>query len=145
MKLHLARRWLTPESTGGELYIDQAWECFTLEDVVRPIGVKIPGQTAIPTGLYRVGLTPSDRVQRGTLWSPSPPMLPLLLDVPGFEGIRFHAGNRTADTAGCILVGQVRAPDFVGQSRVALTALMAKLAEAPEIWLTITSEPGVIV
>ncbi|PYN93299.1 MAG: hypothetical protein DMD91_30365 [Candidatus Rokuibacteriota bacterium] len=146
MNLRLERKWLTKESTEGELAIDGARECFTLEDVVRPAGVKIPGETAIPPGRYQVILTLSERAKLGTLWSPrADHMLPLLLNVPGFDGIRIHAGNRASDTEGCIIVGHERAENLVSGSRVALVALMAKLevglAEGP-VHITVVDAPA---
>ena len=53
MKLVLQRKWATEVSTIGELSIDGKWECYVLEDVVRPAGVKIAGKTAIPAGTYK--------------------------------------------------------------------------------------------
>ena len=114
MTLVLTRRWAEADATIGELFIDGMNECFTLEDVVRDTlhedgSPKIHGQTAIPAGRYRVILTPSPAVQRGAMWSPrADTALPLLCDVPGFDGIRIHAGNSAKDTAGCILVGKIR-------------------------------------
>lgn len=118
MGLRLQRTWLTDRSTIGELSIDGAFECFTLEDVVREPGVKVPGQTAIPAGRYSIVVTPSQRFHED---------LPLLLDVPGFEGIRIHAGNTDRDTEGCILVGRTRSTDFIGESRAALATFLPKL------------------
>jgi len=56
--------------------------------------------------------------------------MPLLLDVPDFEGIRIHSGNTEADTEGCILVGFSRSPDFVGSSKSAFDALFARISDA---------------
>lgn len=137
MDCRLDRRWLAPLDTIGALYLDDVFEAFVLEDVVRAPGVKVPGQTAIPAGRYRLTITPSQRFKED---------LPLLVDVPGFEGIRIHAGNTRADTEGCLLVGQTLAgttpgPSFqVLQSRRALNALILKLREGlarGAIWLTI--------
>lgn len=118
MKLLLQREPSTKQSTPGKLFIDGAFECYTLEDIVRARGVKVYGQTAIPAGTYQVVLTMSPRFKR---------VLPLLLNVPGFEGIRIHPGNKAEDTDGCILVGDAPAPDWLGQSRVAFDRLFAKL------------------
>ena len=105
MKLLLTRLRFTEQSTIGTLDVDGAFVCHTLEDRVRrddPItvadeGQKVPGATAIPAGRYRVVLTVSDRAVRGSLWSPrSDHKLPLLLDVPGFEGIRMTPATQTA-------------------------------------------------
>ena len=72
------------------------YHCNTLEDPVRKPGVKIPGQTAIPAGCYRVVIDHSPKYDKDMLH---------ILDVLGFEGIRIHAGNTPADTSGCMLVG----------------------------------------
>lgn len=113
MKLRLLREPSAQDATLGLLLIDGRWFCWTLEDVVRevagqPVAAwKQPGVTAIPAGVYPVRVTLSSRFKRP---------LPLVLNVPGFEGIRFHRGNHHTDTEGCIIVGATRGPAFVGQS-----------------------------
>jgi len=96
MHLELKRLYHLKQCTIGTLSIDGLFVCYTLEDIVRPAGAKIPGATAIPEGEYRVIVDWSNRFQR---------FMPKLLDVPGFEGIRIHPGNTHKDTSGCILVG----------------------------------------
>jgi hypothetical protein len=128
MKLELVRKVKTGESTIGILSIDGKFECYTLEDVVR-VGEKIYGQTAIPTGTYKVILTMSPRFKR---------VLPLIVDVPGFDGIRIHPGNTAKDTDGCILVGTSSGKDVVNNSRVAFEALYSKLLNTSGITITIS-------
>jgi hypothetical protein len=103
----------------GEIYVDGAFECYTLEDVCR--AQKIKHETAIPPGVYQVAVTPSARFKRD---------LPLLLNVPEFEGIRIHPGNTKADTSGCILVGATKGADRIGNSRTAFHALFEKIKAA---------------
>ena len=119
MILRVIREPSTAAATMGILLIDGVFACWTLEDVVRP--VKIPGETAIPTGRYDVRLSLSQRFQK---------VLPEVLAVPGFTGIRIHAGNTQADTAGCLLVGRVRAYDRVEESKLALMNVMEHLRRA---------------
>lgn len=128
MQLRVHREPTAQDATLGALYVDGAWHCWTLEDAIRD--EKIAGQTAIPAGTYRVDITPSQRFQR---------LMPILLDVPGFSGIRIHAGNVIADTQGCLLVGRTRGPARVGESRLAFDALFALLKSglALGIWITI--------
>lgn len=127
MKIEIKRLHKTEFSTIGELLVDGVWECYTLEDVERP--VKIKAETAIPRGTYKVIINQSNRLKR---------LLPLLLNVPNFEGVRIHAGNTNHDTEGCILVGQTRSKDFIGQSRKAFEKLFAKMQKAKEITLIIS-------
>jgi Family of unknown function (DUF5675) len=116
MKLNLVRKIFSDKSTIGELSVNGAFECFTLEDPVRP--VKIKGDTAIPAGTYEVAVTFSNRFQK---------FLPLLLNVPNFEGIRIHTGNTPKDTLGCILVGQGKGVDSISASRLAFAPLFEKI------------------
>lgn len=120
MKLTLHRLWPDAACTIGRLSVDGAPECYTLEDVVRA-GPKVFGQTAIPAGTYGVIVTHSPHFGRD---------LPLLVNVPGFEGVRIHPGNTAADTEGCILVGMDRAADSIGRSRLAFDALFPKIVAA---------------
>lgn len=104
--------------TVGKMYIDNIYECYTLEDVVRT-GAKVNGQTAIPTGTYNVIINHSNRFNRD---------LPLLENVPNFTGVRIHSGNTSANTEGCILVGTTwSGKDFIGNSKVAFNKLFEKL------------------
>jgi hypothetical protein len=119
MELNVKRTDLSENSTIGELSVDGQFECYTLEDKVRP--VKIKGVTAIPAGRYEVIINYSQRFNR---------QLPLLMNVPDFEGVRIHPGNTAADTEGCILVGQTKGEGFVGQSRLAFEQLFNKLQAA---------------
>lgn len=121
MELQVKRTDFSEESTIGELSVDGQFECYTLEDKVRP--VKIAGSTAIPAGRYEVVISLSQRFGR---------LLPLLLNVPEFEGVRIHSGNTAANTEGCILVGKTKSENFVGQSREAFECLFDKLKAASE-------------
>ena len=130
MNLVLQREILTDKSTVGKLAIDGEFFCYTLEDVVRA-DEKVYGKTAIPVGRYRVVLTKSQRFNR---------VLPLLIDVPNFAGIRIHAGNSANSTDGCILVGLTKSDNFIGKSQMALSLLLPKLEEglrAGEVWLEV--------
>ena len=100
--------------------------------IFRPAGQKVPGQTAVPAGVYEAVLTLSPRFKR---------VLPLLLDVPGFEGILIHRGNTAKDTAGCILLGENREPGKVvnsGHYEIMLTQQLKEAqANGEEIWIEI--------
>ncbi len=135
MELTLLRKYPRPTYCIGKLSVDGVPFCDTLEDPVRAAGVKILGQTAVPAGAYEVILSWSPRFGR---------VLPLLVDVPGFDGVRIHAGNTAEDTQGCILVGWNRERGKVLSSRVTETALVARLMGAVEkgerIYLEIKEE-----
>ena len=79
----------------GDLHIDGKFFCHTLEDEIRPDGEKVYGKTAIPAGKYELILTVSNRFKR---------LMPLLVDVPMFSGVRLHGGNTSEDSHGCPLI-----------------------------------------
>lgn len=100
--LTLVRRWRTDDTTMGELYHGDIKLCYMLEDKYREIignsvvEWKVSGRTAIPAGRYPLIQTMSNRFKR---------VMPLLVGVPGFAGVRIHSGNTHEDTEGCLLVG----------------------------------------
>lgn len=143
MELSLIRKPSKEGTTLGDLYLESgAHFCHTLEDQVRvddpstedvDEGKKVYGETAIPTGRYKITITFSQKFQKDML---------LVNDVPNFTGIRIHSGNDKEDTLGCILVGQVTDSDtrIHGGSVVLpqLFALVQKALETEEVWLTIS-------
>ncbi len=104
MLIKVIRKWFTPKSSSGIISVDGVKCGFSLEDVARPHGVKIPNETAIPAGDYKVILDYSNRFKR---------VMPHILDVPGFEGVRIHGGNTAENTSGCILVGLEKGEDKI--------------------------------
>lgn len=117
MVLYL-KRWQFGDSyIIGKLYVDNVFQCYTLEDIERE--EKVYGKTAIPRGTYKVILDMSTRWKR---------IMPHILNVSNFEGVRIHSGNTSLDTDGCILVGEEwKGGDFIGKSKLAYNALMKKL------------------
>lgn len=117
MQVNVRRTFKGPDYTIGKLYVDGHYLCDTLEDTVRPAGTKIAGKTAIPAGTYRVKKTMSPRFKK---------ILPEILDVPGFAGVRIHAGNSAADTEGCLLIGLNKAKGKVLESQATMAFFMAR-------------------
>ena len=105
--------------------------CDTLEPTWRNYKggeLKVPRKSAVPEGTYPVVVTKSKKFGK---------YLPLLVGVPGFEGIRIHSGNTVNDTEGCILVGQNLIKGKVLLSRLTLEKLMRLIENEKRIILTI--------
>lgn len=93
--------------TDGVVYVNGEQFGYSLEDAGRPMGVKIPEETAIPEGSYKVQITFSPHFQRHMI---------VLYNVDDdhsivrhgvrFTGIRVHGGNTIGHTAGCLLVAE---------------------------------------
>lgn len=142
MEIVVSRKKHTSRSTVSELSINGNFECYCLEDTDRGLKqsmslsdinkLKKYGETAIPTGRYQVVVTPSARFKRD---------LPLLVNVPGYEGIRIHTGNVPADTHGCLLPGSTFENDRVSGSTIAFQKLFTKILAAikanQKIYITI--------
>jgi len=129
MKLELKRLYFKDTYTIGKLYVDGDYLCDTLEDKHRSDGIKVYGETCIPEGTYRVILNYSNRFKK---------IMPLLLNVFGFIGIRIHSGNTDKDTLGCILVGENKFKGALINSRIAFANLMSLLEGETNITITIT-------
>ena len=124
MLLELKRDTFTEKSTIGKLWVNGVEYCETLEDRDRKLeegGMKVYGRTCVPRGRYEVTIDQSKKYKK---------LMPHILNVPQFEGIRIHPGNYDADTEGCILVGKTRGKDFIGDSRDTFNALYSELESA---------------
>lgn len=142
MRITVFRQPSKGGTTIGDVYVDGAFFCHSLEDEIREIAGqpvaawKIPRQTAIPSGKYRVSLEYSPRFGPNTL---------TVNDVPGFSGIRIHAGNTAGDTEGCILLGtQVKGICLVaGTSKPAVALVRAAVeravARGEQVWLDVNN------
>ena len=142
MELQLKREIFTDESTIGTLTIDGKFECYILEDKDRGINntltleqimrVKVYGKTAIPYGRYEIDWTMSARFKV---------MMPILLNVVGWSGIRIHKGNTEIDSLGCLLCGTRKLSNRITESTSATNKLYAKIESAKKqgqrIYITI--------
>ena len=125
MELILKRTPSTSNYTEGKLYINGVYFCDTLEDKDRGLlqtmsvdtikTMKVYKETCIPYGKYKVILSMSKRFGK---------VMPELLDVKGFIGVRMHSGNTIYDTEGCILVGIKSSDGIIANSRKTFNALM---------------------
>ena len=106
MEITLIRFAYRSDYTIGKMYVNDAYFCDTLEDTNRDLNknerfdngeTKVYDRTCIPFGHYTVDLTMSAHFKR---------VLPILVGVPDFAGVRIHRGNEPSDTLGCILVGE---------------------------------------
>ena len=119
MNITVERKWFTANSTVGEMSLNGAFFCYTLE----PRADQSQGKPyCIPAGQYSVTLQMSARFHRIT---------PHVMNVPGFSEIEIHPGNYPKDTEGCCLVGSTRETDFVGNSQATFGQLMPQLQAGP--------------
>ena len=124
MKIVIERLYKKESYTIGKLYVNDKYFCDTLEDKDRGLrsdmsleeikAMKVYAQTAIPTGTYGVGRH---------WWTKHKMVVPVLVDVPGFNGILIHSGSTAKDTAGCILVGKNTQVGCLSDSRLTAIAL----------------------
>lgn len=139
MKLLVKREFKKPTYTIGKLYIDGEYFCDTLEDKDRGLKStmsleqitkkKIKGQTAIPTGTYKVLMNRLSPKYSTVQWAREfcGSIMPRLENVPGYEGILIHPGNTDKDTAGCLLVGFNKEVGKVLNSKETFKKLYKKL------------------
>lgn len=142
MLLNIRRRPSIGGATIGALHDagSGVFLCYTLEDEIReqagvPVAAwKIKGATAIPAGKYRITLEKSPRFGPDTI---------TLHDVPGFDFIRMHGGNKAEDTEGCPLVGfQVTSSSIVGGTsgpalKMVKAHIKAAIQRGESVWIDI--------
>ena len=128
MNFLLRRRYLGPEYTIDSLSVDGIYLCDMIEDKVRDYDKdgdldeeKVFGETAIPYGIYEMDLTMSPKFKR---------LLPIIMNVPHFTGIRIHRGNSAKDSHGCLLPGENKAKGKVLRSTKYEMLIVEKMLEA---------------
>lgn len=143
MELRVERRWKKEGYTIGVLYINGVRFCETLEDTVRPNGVKIYGKTAIPAGRYRIRMDIISPRFKNRSWAKRyNGIVPRLENVPDFIGVLLHPLNKPEETDGCIGVGNNRKKGMILDSQKRYYELMDKYIvpaeqSGEEIWITI--------
>ena len=126
--------------TIGHFYINNTYFCDTVEDKDRDLNkngkfdngeTKVNGLTAIPNGRYLVKLTYSPNFKR---------ILPEIINVNSFTGIRIHSGNFASDSLGCVIVGENKVKGGVINSKVyekKLIEILKKVPDGEQIWITV--------
>lgn len=116
------------DTTLGALYVNGAFECFTVEDEERAI--KKSGETRVPNGTYAVTFrkegsfhskykTKYSAMHNGMLCISNAPDWKLENDGLSFQYILIHTGNTDEHTKGCLLVNDsVSGANFTGGSSV---------------------------
>lgn len=133
LELKLKRTSSTPYQTLGSLEVydihkvegkysaDFIFGCATLEPPVRLDESKIKGKTAIPFGLYNIGLmtyeTPMNK-RYGDMFGGKHKGMIHIKDVKDFEQVYIHIGNFTNDSKGCILVGKEHKPSYMDTNQM---------------------------
>jgi hypothetical protein len=147
MNLQLIRYSLSSQSTLGLLLVDGNFACYTLEDANR--ATKIPGETCIPAGKYKIGLR-TEGGQNHRYSQKFPEMHKGMLhlqNVPNFQYIHIHIGNTKKDTDGCILVGDGSNNNLVSNGMISSSTnayqriypvISEAIVSGEEVWINIT-------
>lgn len=116
MKLKVDRAWPKPTYTIGRWFVNGLRLHESMEDKDRGLNSSMPisdilakkvyGQTAIPTGSYRVILSYSQKFANRAWAKKYGGLVPEIQNVPGYTGVRIHPMNTAEDSLGCIGIGE---------------------------------------
>lgn len=119
MEVKVARFMFDKDFTMSRVYVDGEFFSYGLEPFDASINIDTPidtilelkknkGKIAIPIGTYDLIFNWSNKYKK---------KLPLILDTPGFRGVRIHSGNKVEDTLACLLVGKFYKNGWLCESR----------------------------
>lgn len=136
MNLRVDRRWKRDQYTIGIMYVNGTRFCETVEDadrgldssmdVLTILAKKQPGITAIPTGTYKVILTVSTKFKKKSWAAKYGGLVPELVGVRGYSGVRIHPANYATELEGCIAPGENKVKGGVVNSVNRYLELMQK-------------------
>lgn len=138
----LIRKYRKEAYTIGQLFENGAFLCNTIEDRDRGLNnnmsasailkIKVPGETAIPTGTYRLDVNESPKFKRDLIE---------IVGVPGYSGVRIHKGNTAQDSAGCVIPGinteKGKVTDSTKYEEMLTRKVKAAIAKNDDCFLTI--------
>ena len=124
--IEVTRKWKKPTYTISKWNVDGKWFCDGIEDRDRGLSnhmsektileCKIFGETAIPTGKYEIKMSYSPKFGKKEKYEWCKGVLPEIVGVKGFSGIRIHAGNTAKDSLGCLIPGRNNKVGWVSNS-----------------------------
>ena len=123
MQLIVTRKAKTVDSILGELALDGAFFCYTLENL----------ELSIPCGTYNLNFYQSPHFSF---------IVPLLQDVPNRDHIEIHPGNTAKDFHGCIGVGQEKDTNAIYHSLAAFQPLMDQIQNQSDLSISIVEDYG---
>lgn len=143
MYLVLTRIYKCDQYTIGRLYLEKngqmTYLCDTLEDRDRGLklkwplsqilAVKVPGETALPLGSYKIIKTISPKFKYrvwGKKYGGYVPEITPVSGYSGFSGTRLHPANKASEIEGCVAVGKNTIKGQVTQSQKTYYDLMDK-------------------
>ena len=141
----LSQRFIQPVKTGVYDYVSliptDIAQFGTVGDTILKTTIQIPNLieykgtpllTKVGPALVNEGTFTIIRFKR---------VMPHILDVPNFKGVRIHAGNTRADTEGCILLGSYGQEGMVIESKVTTDRFNALITDVldngEDIWITV--------
>ena len=143
MEILVDRKWKKEEYTIGNLYVDGVFYCNTLEDKDRDLTTNLSlqeikkrkkaGVTAIPIGTYNIRMDITSPKYSSKEWyvkNCHGAKMPRLENVPGYEGLLIHPGNKASETEGCLLVGKNDVKGMVTKSKDYFLPLYNKMYAA---------------
>jgi len=152
MEVNLDRYAETDNSTASKFTIkggngECLFACFCLEDGFRD--PKVPGETRIPAGRYRLALRDYGRFFREySAEYGEKHFIIELCGVPNFTAILIHRGNTVLDTAGCLIIGeQITFNKATGNYELLYSKkaykpvhdlIVSELLAENEVWITVS-------
>lgn len=105
MNIEVIRYSHEHDDTLSLIFVDDKFFCYGLEDEYRTY--KVRGETRIPNGSYSLNFL-KQNTPLTLKYKERYPWFTYHLEVqnvPNFDNIYIHIGNKEKDTAGCLLVG----------------------------------------